>query len=223
MRTFLLSSPLVAAAIVLAGCGGSTDDTSSTAPASDDGGSTADADAGPDAPATTPEAGDAAPDAPYPAPHPPMAQMTDHGGKVLTAPVLVTITFAGDPLESFVQTFDDALGGLSWWNTTMGEYGVAPATSGGHVVIADAAPTTISDTEIQQWLGARIDDATLPAPTDQTIYVLYYPDTTTITLPGAQGTSCQGFGGYHSWFKKATRSPKPRPIRTPRCSPASRT
>lgn len=203
MRHLVFTSPLVAVVVALAGCGGSTDDASSTVPFGDDGGVNAEADAGAEGAAggdgAAPDATDA-PAVPYPAPHPSMPEMTNHGGKVLSAPVLVTVTFAGDPLEQTIQTFDDAIGGLSWWSTTMGEYGIAPATSGGHVVVADPAPSTISDGEIQKWILAGIADATLPAPTDQTIYLLYYPETTTITIPGGQGVSCQSFGGYHSWL-----------------------
>src|SRR6185369_15065919 len=40
-----------------------------------------------------------APEVAYPAPHPGMPQIPNHGGAVLHDPVIVTVTFAGDPFE----------------------------------------------------------------------------------------------------------------------------
>jgi hypothetical protein len=136
---------------------------------------------------------------PYPAPHPSMPVMPDHGGAVLHDPVIVTVTYDGDPERDFLETFGDTIGATDWWKAVHDEYGVGPGSSGGHVHLAEAAPTVIKDSEIQQWLAQRIGDATLPAPTDQSIYVLFYPAETTITLdmPGG-GDSCQSFGGYHN-------------------------
>ena len=141
------------------------------------------------------------PDA-YPAPHPSMPQMTKGPGVVLHDPVIVTVTWAGDPFESYVQTFDDTIGGTPWYAATTSEYGVNPAVGGGHVVLDDNVnppPAMITDTQIQSWLAAKIADSTLPPPTDQTIYALYYPNGSTITLEGpGGGPSCSAFGGYHS-------------------------
>lgn len=136
---------------------------------------------------------------PYPAPHPSEPEITNHGGAVLHDPSIVTVTYDGDAERDFVEQFDDAIGQTPWWSTVHADYGVGPGTSGGHAHITDAAPAAIKDSEIQQWLAQKIGDMTLPAPTDQTIYVLYYPAETSITLdiPGG-GTSCQSFGGYHN-------------------------
>lgn len=131
----------------------------------------------------------------FPSKHPGMPVIPDHGGPVLTAPVIVTVTFPNDALEADVQKFDDAIGGLSWWSTVHTEYGIGAAKGGGHVSIPDAPPASMTDADVQQWIADRVADGTLPAPTDQTIYALYYPDTTTITLDGSQ--SCQAFLGYH--------------------------
>ena len=138
----------------------------------------------------------------YPAPHPSMPQIPRNGGAVLHDPLIVSITFAGDAWAPQIQAFGEQVGSLDWWTTVHAGYGVGPARSAGHVAIPAAAPASISDGDVERWVAARIGDGTLPAPTDQTIYTIYYPQTTTVTLPdvGGAAASCQVFLGYHSTF-----------------------
>lgn len=142
----------------------------------------------------------------YPAPHPSMPQIPKNGGVVLHDPVIVTITFAGDPWESKLVSLGEQVGGLSWWSTVHDGYGVRQARSGGHVTIADQPASRISDAAVERWLASRIADGTLPAPTDQHIYTIYYPRSTTVTLNGeGGGASCQVFLGYHSTITVSSR------------------
>ena len=137
----------------------------------------------------------------YPAPHPGMPQIPSNGGVVLHAPAIVTVTFPGDRYAAQLGAFGDQVGSLDWWSTVHAGYGVGPATGAGHVAIADAPPAALTDVDVEAWLAARIGDGTLPAPTDQTIYTLYYPQSTTITFSNPQdggAASCQVFLGYHS-------------------------
>ncbi|MFT3774514.1 MAG: hypothetical protein QM820_54855 [Minicystis sp.] len=136
---------------------------------------------------------------PYPAPHPSMPVITNHGGKLLHDPVIVTVTFPGDPLAGKLEAFGDEVGSLDWWQKAVGPYGAQAATSGGNVRIAEAPATRISDDEVSAWVASKIDDGTFPPPTDQTLYTLYYPASTTVTLDSA--VSCQTFLGYHSAFQ----------------------
>ncbi len=141
--------------------------------------------------------------APYPAPHPSMPQIPKNGGPVLHDPSFVTVTFPGDAFEGKLQDFGDQVGGLQWWSTVHAGYGVGAGVSAGHVSIPEAPPATMTDADVQAWLTAKIGDGTMPAPTDQSIYLLYYPQATTITLDDGSGTpaaSCQVFLGYHSTF-----------------------
>src|SRR5690348_16078321 len=43
----------------------------------------------------------------YPAPHPSMPQITNHGGEILHDPVIVSITFPGDPLAAKIAAFGE--------------------------------------------------------------------------------------------------------------------
>jgi hypothetical protein len=136
----------------------------------------------------------------YPAPHPAMPQIPRNGGAVLHDPLVVSVTFAGDPWAAKIQAFGEQVGSLDWWSAVHVGYGVGPARSGGYVAANEAAPSSITDADVQRWVAARIGDGTLPAPTDQSIYTLYYPQTTTVTLAdgGGAAASCQVFLGYHS-------------------------
>ena len=135
-----------------------------------------------------------------------MPQIPNNGGVVLKAPVIVTVTFPGDALQAKEQQFDAEVGGLKWWSTVHDSYGVGAATSGGNVVIADPPATAMTANELEQWLQDRITDGTLPAPTDQMIYALYFPITTTVTFDPNQGggSLCQEFLGYHSSISAMT-------------------
>jgi hypothetical protein len=136
----------------------------------------------------------------YPAPHPAMPQIPRNGGVVLRHPSVVTVTFAGDPLQDKIEAFADQVVGLDWWSTVNADYGVGAAESAARVVIPKAPAAAIGDADLERWLAARIGDGTLPAPTDQTVYALYYPQTTTVTLGDAEGggASCSTFLGYHT-------------------------
>jgi len=54
---------------------------------------------------------------------------------------------------------------------------------------------------IQDFIKAKVADATFPAPTDQTIYAIYFPANVSIDLDGSQscgGGGTSGFGAYHN-------------------------
>lgn len=136
----------------------------------------------------------------YPAPHPPMPQIPTHGGEVLHDPVIVSVTFPGDELADRIAAFGEEVGGLDWWRAAVSPYGAGPSRSGGHVAVREAPGSSLSDSDVEDWLVKKLDDGTLPPPTDQSLYTLYYPASTTVTFEDGSGSaaSCQTFLGYHS-------------------------
>jgi hypothetical protein len=150
-----------------------------------------------------PEAGMA-----YPAPHSPMPQAINLGGPVMTVPKIVAVTFPGDALAPNISQLIAAFGKpTSYWAGATAEYGVGPVVSTKTVASTYFPPKTLSDSAIKAWLasqlGAPSADAGggwsgLPTPDGDTEYVLFYPDTVTIGVPG--GLSCQQFLGYHDDF-----------------------
>ncbi len=179
-------------------CGGSDPD-----PIAGDGGS---ADGSPDV--VTADAGtDAAPDGAYggpsttyPAFKPWMGQLSNLGGPILKNPVIVTITWDGDPNRQTYEDFGDAIGASPYFQAAVGEWGVGPATSGpsNHVHVTGAAPAQADDNGAHQFIQSNLGTL-LPAWTDQTIYVLYYPKTTTVMVDGKPACT-SGIGGYHDSF-----------------------
>lgn len=130
----------------------------------------------------------------YPADHPPLPQVITEGGKVMTAPKFVTITFPNDTLLTDIESFSSKISASQYWTAVVGEYGVGAGTSS--VVHMPTAPaSTQTDEQIQSFIDSQVG-TTLPQPDANTLYVLYYPASTTITMQSGQ--ACQDFGGYHS-------------------------
>ena len=206
MRAFptaMRAAMTAASMLACAHCGGSAGDSQGTQPV--DGG----AHAGLDGQASGDDAADVPDTTPvgpggYPAAHAPIPLMKDGTGPILASPKIVTVTFQGDTLHTRLEELGDALGATAWWSSVASEYGVGAATGGVHVVIPTAAAATYADTEdpsgasgINDLIQARVADGTFPAPTADTLYVLYFPQGTTITLDALTSCIQGGFGGYH--------------------------
>lgn len=157
-------------------------------------------DAGVDAPTTAPDAGGeggGGGGGGPPEPPPPPPQVVSSGGPVLAAPRVVPIFFAGEPLQSDLETFLAALAGSPYWAATTAEYGVGALAIAPSVVVAEAAPTAITDEEIRSWLAERTDGLHdgWPAADPETIFAVVYPKSTSIDVHGKK--SCQAFDAYH--------------------------
>ncbi len=220
LLALLAASPLVVAA---AACGSSEDspstpdaggvskDGSVALPGTDAGSGGDPGDAGTSAPL---EAG------PRPTPdasgyacakHAPTPEIKYWGGPILTAPEIVTITYASmDPAtRKAVEDFSDTCTQTAWWDTTMKGYCdskgncIGHGKAGKHVVLAEPdAQQTYTDSQdpthersIVKFIQDHIDSGDFPAPNDQTLYSIFFPPSVTISLDGTVG--CQGFGGYH--------------------------
>ncbi len=154
--------------------------------------------------------GCAAPEAPDAGPfveagHDPIPLVPANGGPVLASPALVTVHFQDDPSRAHNEAFDGWIAGSQWLAQVGSSYGVGPGTHRAAVVLPKAAPTQMTDQDIQQMLLDEIDAGVLPPPQvgdggsyDTTdIYMVYLPEQTTVSGSNV-GTSCRDFGGYHS-------------------------
>ncbi len=221
----------LACGVALAGCG--TDDAAATSLAADDAVvdndlgalDAADAtggDASADDTAVDDATGeDAASDAVYSdapfeiASHTALPQLIYGGIDVLHKPHIVTVTFSGDPYADQFEKFAAQLQDTQWWaawsisycsstgkcigkgDTDKVRLGVTAAKSYTDSTVLGGAST------IQQFIKNQLDAATLPAPVTDTVYVIYFPQGTQITLAsgGQTAKSCQTFGGYHHSMK----------------------
>lgn len=147
----------------------------------------------------TADAADAAP--PKVLPKPTFPEVQSRGGPVIKTPRVLPIVFKNDPLAAQITDFTTKIAASQYWKDVGLEYGVGAMTTATTIVLDEAPPTTIASSAIETWLAGKLTGATpaFGAPDANTLYAIYYPSGTTITLAGSgeQGQSCAGYGGYH--------------------------
>ncbi|HEY3820220.1 MAG TPA: hypothetical protein VGL81_23810 [Polyangiaceae bacterium] len=137
------------------------------------------------------------------------------GGPVLRSPTVVTFTFQDTANAAALQAFGATIGSTPWFAEVLHDYTTTTSTPVGlSVAIAANADATYVDnggvgldggagagsgTDLNAFMNQAIANAvtakTIPAPDGNTVYMFYFPSTTTIT--GFVGPSCQAYGGYH--------------------------
>jgi hypothetical protein len=124
----------------------------------------------------------------------------------MTSPQVVTITFDGWSYRNHAEDYASWIVGSSWLSTVGADYGVGLGSTSAPVHLSLVPPNVTDDTTIQSFLSSKIEDGTLPAPLQatsptgpsNTIYMLYYPASTTIYLDDQHTqVSCTTFAGYH--------------------------
>jgi len=130
--------------------------------------------------------------------HPPY--VASSGGPTIANPEFVAITFNGDDNRDAIEDFIGSVGCTDYWRSIVRDYGINDGWMVGTAHLKDTPPATIDDTQIGAFIRAKIASNELPAYVpNKTLYVIYYPETTDITLEGLH--SCNGFGGYHNEVK----------------------
>ncbi len=125
-------------------------------------------------------------------------QVYDYGGPVLTKPVVVPIFFANDADRPQVESFLGALASSSYWARATSEYGVGPLSVAPSVVVGDAPPASVTWSEIEAWLAARLDGThpEMPPVAIDHVYTIFYPPQTTV-LDGEGNAGCASISGFH--------------------------
>lgn len=229
MRMYFFSVIVSAGlASALAACGGSgASDAASTPPdagsASPDSGETTTPPVR-DAGTTVPPVDNGGPSTTYPAFKPDVPQLQNQGGDTLKAAHIVTVTWAGDSNADYYEKFGDGLGDTDYWAAVTAEYGVGAAKSAAadHVRMQTPLAATINTAQLDAFVatnatgGAGADPSKWPAATKDTVYILYLPTTSALTVEG-QGEACSiGVGGYHA----ATETGKIAYAIVPQCTQA---
>lgn len=184
-----------------AACGGSSASPApSDAGTTGDDGATADAEMPDAADETPPPIDHGKPSSTYPAFTPDMPELQNRGGAILSAPVIVPVTWDTDPDQTRLDTFTDQIGATDYWKAIATEYGVGVATVGAHAHMpASSIPASIDQITLD---GFVADSAGVPAtsgwpaPTAQTVYILYLHPSTVLMANGAN--ACAQIGGYHT-------------------------
>lgn len=131
---------------------------------------------------------------------PPLIQIEKGTGAVMPAVRIVPVFFAADPLRDELVTNLAAYASSELWTVNVAEYGVGPASSGTAIDLG-TAPPAVTDDEIRAFLLDRLDGShpewgpTDPTSLASTVFVIFYPETTSVT--GPLGRSCVDFGAYH--------------------------
>jgi hypothetical protein len=139
----------------------------------------------------------------------PFPDVISHGGSVIAAPDIVTVTFLDDTLAPQLTTFGASVASSSYWNTVrtgycIGATCIGDGPAGTAVALTTAAAASYTDSAqggastLQTALAALLSGSQLPAPTANTIYMLYFPSTTSISLDGSPSCGIGGFDGYHN-------------------------
>jgi hypothetical protein len=143
-----------------------------------------------------------------PGPHPALPQATNTSGTggVLTSPTVVPIFFANDALQSGIEGLLAQLPASSYWSALGSDYGVGPLTVAPSIVVTDSPPQTASETDVISFIASKLgSDPAWPANAPGTIYFVYYPSSTTLTL-AQQETGCVDFEGYHDYGQNSPTS-----------------
>jgi len=151
----------------------------------------------------------------YPAFTPDVPQVMTYGGPVLRAPKIVAVTFAGDPQASLIERFVANLGASQYWSATTSEYGVGAMQALAPIRLNEAAPAAVEDAQHRAWLAAKFGRAPFGTPDPNTIYAVFYPSGTQVTI-GSVLTGCVNSGGYH-WDMDAGGTRIPYAV-MPRCA-----
>lgn len=146
----------------------------------------------------------------FPAPFPAPPQVVSTGGPVLSGTFkIVPVFYSSDSpsTRTSIEAFLNALPNSTYWDAISKEYGVGEPSPQTTVVLTAAAPSSISDNQIRSFIASQADGAHSPWPKADanTIFAMFYPQGTTVTMGG--GTSCQSFGAYHGDARLADNTP----------------
>ncbi len=139
-------------------------------------------------------------------------QVAYNGGALLLSPTMVSVTFDSDNLRSQIETFDDTISSSPWWDTVRAGFCdannkcIGQGTAGAHVHLQSGSQlANYTDSAgggastIQSMITGYIMNVTFPAPTANSLYMIYFTSVATISLDGTP--SCMGFGAYHNSMK----------------------
>jgi hypothetical protein len=124
------------------------------------------------------------------------------GGPVLDTPRVQPIYFPDFAFQTDIDAFLAKMAGSSYWPTVAKEYGVGDLTIRPSVVSSVSSGAALVDTDIPGLLSQvfAADGAALGTPSRDTIYLLLFPSSTTITAQGQVMCGDSAPSGYHTEF-----------------------
>ena len=124
------------------------------------------------------------------------------GGPVLDSPRVQPIYFPGFAFQTDVDGFLAKMARSSYWPTVVKEYGVGDLTVMPSLVTSVSAGAALTDTDIPGLLAQVFTSSggALGTPSRDTIYLLLFPSSTTITAQGQVMCGASAPSGYHTEF-----------------------
>ncbi|HEY0477394.1 MAG TPA: VCBS repeat-containing protein [Kofleriaceae bacterium] len=152
-----------------------------------------------------------------PAPAPPGANLRNHGGRIIAAPKVVQVLYGpgsylpeltSAPPPNMASAYREMVassvfGWLAEYNTASPLRRFGRGRFRQSTQIDPAAPRNtplITDADVQSELAAQIQRGSLPAPDDDTLYMVHLPSGKTVMGPDG-ALSCSAFCAYHTAFR----------------------
>jgi hypothetical protein len=150
------------------------------------------------------------------------AHLTYYGGKVIQKVKVVKVQYGSGTYQSFITgtgaasmagfytavTASNYMTWLSEYNTASPKQTIGTGTYAGSYSITPASTrnkATISDANIQAEISAQITAGKLPAPDNNTLYMIDFPKGKTISQGTSKSCVGGGFCAYHGTFKRNTQ------------------
>lgn len=132
--------------------------------------------------------------------HPRQPVIVQQRGVPAMNPHITSVTFTNTYQEK-VSDLDAFVSGVvqqPYWSATTSEYGIGTATVEAPQHLAEAAPATATDADVQVWLADKIASGApgFADATDDSLFVLFYPASSVLTDGKLQ--PCTDFLAYHS-------------------------
>lgn len=146
-----------------------------------------------------------------------------YGGKVVQNAKVVKVQYGTGTYPSFVTgtgagtlagfyaavTVSNHWAWLTEYNTATPKQTIGPGSYGGGYAITPSSTrnkATITDANIQAEISAQIGAGKLPAPSNNTIYMVNFPKGKTISQGSSKSCVGGGFCAYHGTFKRNSQN-----------------
>jgi hypothetical protein len=137
-----------------------------------------------------------------------MPNIPFNGGAILGNVELVTITWAGDPLEKALQSFDAWIPSSSYYTGSLAEYQVHAGKQVATWSIASPASASLDDSQVEQFLKDAVAAGHIPPPDGNRLYTIYPPAGTTVTIQGSPNCSYHNSANQYV-YAIVSRCPSP--------------
>jgi hypothetical protein len=140
-----------------------------------------------------------------PAPHRAFPTLVVPDAVVQSAPKIVTLIAADDPLADTLFAFADAAAGSAWWTAVAGEYGIGAPSRSVHVRTG-AMPATPDGDALVRFVEDAVAAAGPDAAADgQTTYLIFLSPGVEAVYRTTQNCDCAFASGAHFPLSKTTR------------------